>query len=401
MATVKIILNHFKAKKSGEMPVYIRIIHHRKPKYISLGIYVHPSQWNEETLRVRRSYTNSTEVNSFISTKLAEAERMAVKMATNSKRVSSRNIKEEILGKPAEDFIAFAHVQIQRLEQSEKERTAERYRSITNKLKRYLKGRSFTFDDLTVPFLHDYEAYLKSIGNDVNTIHTNLKTIRAILYTAIKEDRFPQEKNPFFRFKLKKAPTKKERLSTEEIKLIADIKLREGTNIYHTRNAFLFSYYCAGVRVGDLVQLKWENVKGILDYQMGKTKQFRRLKLVKQAQQILDIYRDDSNQLSDFIFPFLKNNVDYSDAKYLNKQISSKTTILNKHLRELSKKTGIDKKISTHIARHSFADMARKKGMKLYDISKALGHSSLSITEKYLENFDDDSLDNAMENLFD
>jgi len=45
--------------------------------------------------------------------------------------------------------------------------------------------------------------------------------------------------------------------------------------------------------------------------------------------------------------------------------------------------------------------MARKKGMKLYDISKALGDYSLSITEKYLENFDDDSLDNAMENLFD
>jgi len=326
---------------------------------------------------------------------------MAIKMTTDSKRVSSRNIKEEIMGKPAEDFIAFAHVQIQRLEQAEKERTAERYRSITNKLKRYLKGRNFTFDDLTVPFLHDYEAYLKSIGNDVNTIHTNLKTIRAILYTAIKEDRFPQEKNPFFRFKLKKAPTKKERLNTNEIKLIANLKLKEGTNIYHTRNAFLFSYYCAGIRVGDLLQLKWENVKGILDYQMGKTKQFRRLKLVKQAQQILDIYRDDSNKLSDFIFPFLKNDVDYSDTKYLNKQISSKTTILNKHLRELSRKTGIDKKISTHIARHSFADMARKKGMKLYDISKALGHSSLSITEKYLENFDDDSLDNAMENLFD
>ena len=362
MATAKLILNHFKEKKSGEMPLYIRIIHHRRSKYISLGLYVHPSQWNEETLRVRRSYTNSTEVNSFISTKLAEAERMAVKMATKSKRVTSRNIKEEILGKPAEDFIAFAQVQIQRLEQSEKERTAERYRSITNKLKRYLKGRNFTFDDLTVPFLHDYEAYLKSIGNDANTIHTNLKTIRAILYTAIKEDRFPKEKNPFFRFKLKKAPTKKERLSTEEIKLITDIKLREGTNIYHTRNAFLFSYYYAGVRVGDLVQLKWENKKGILDYQMGKTKQFRRLKLLKQAQQILDIYRDDSYQLSDFIFPFLKNDVDYSDAKYLNKQISSKTTILNKHLRELSEKTGIDKKISTHIARHSFADMVRKKG---------------------------------------
>ena len=62
------------------------------------------------------------------------------------------------------------------------------------------KGKHFTFDDFTVPFLHDYEAHLKSIGNETNTVHTNLKTLRAILYIAIREDRFPQEKNPFFKF---------------------------------------------------------------------------------------------------------------------------------------------------------------------------------------------------------
>lgn len=133
---------------------------------------------------------------------------------------------------------------------------------------------------------------------------------------------------------------------------------------------------------------------------MGKAKKFRRLKLVKQAQVVLDLYRDDSNLLTDFIFPFLKSRIDYSDGNFLKKQVSSKTTIINKNIKELSMKTGINKNISSHIARHSFADMARKKGMKLYDISKVLGHSSLSITERYLENFDDTSLDNAMDEIF-
>ena len=184
-----------------------------------------------------------------------------------------------------------------------------------------------------------------------------------------------------------------------EIEKIATIDLKPDTNLYHTRNAFLF--YCAGIRIGDLVSLKWENVVTILNYKMAKTNQYRRLKLVRQVQEKLDLYRNENNKPTDFIFPFLDNAVDYSNNKFLMKQISSKTVIINGKLKELAKKTEIPKKITSHIARHTFANLARKKGMKLYDISKALGHSSLKITEQYLSNFNNDSLDDAMDKLFD
>ena len=241
---------------------------------------------------------------------------------------------------------------------------------------------------------------MKSIGNEVNTIHTNLKTLRAILYIAIRENRFPQEKNPFFKFKLKKAPVNIERLSEEEIEKITTINLKPDTNLYHTRNAFLFSFYCAGIRVGDLIILKWKNVDGGLNYKMKKTNQYRKLKLVNQALEILNLYRNENNKPTDLIFPFLDNTVDYSNNKFLMQQISSKTSIINGKLKILARKTEINKNITSHVARHTFADLARKKGMKLYDISKALGHSSLKITEQYLANFDDDSLDDAMDKLF-
>lgn len=62
----------------------------------------------------------------------------------------------------------------------------------------------------------------------------------------------------------------------------------------------------------------------------------------------------------------------------------------------------INKTISSQIARHSFADVAGKKGIELYDISIALGHSSLRVivTEQYSATFDDNSLDNAMDKIF-
>ena len=61
---------------------------------------------------------------------------------------------------------------------------------------------------------------------------------------------------------------------------------------------------------------------------------------------------------------------------------------------------GIDKPLSTHIARHSFADVARSAGWSIYDISKALRHSSVEMTERYLKAFDTAALDDRMNELF-
>ncbi len=401
MATVKLILKHNKKEPSGLVPLYIRIIHHRKSKHISLGIKVNPiKDWDAKRQRVKKSFSNANRVNNYIANKLAEAEAYALDLSTKSKSITARRIKEEIIGRPPESYILFAEKLIKRLKQSDQERTAIRYQCVINKLERFLGSKDFTFDDFTVPFLHDYEAHLKSIGNHVNTVHTNLKTLRAILYIAIREDRFPQEKNPFFRFKLKTAPTKKERLTMEEIDKLAALELDKDSILFHCRNVFLFSFYCAGIRIGDIFQLKWQNVAANLDYQMGKTQQFRRLKIVRQAQAILDLYRTDNINPEGFVFPFLCDDTDYSDAEFLMRRLASKTTTINCYLKKLAVRAGINKTITSHIARHSFADVARQRGMKLYDISKALGHSSLSITETYLSNFDDRSLDSAMDELF-
>ena len=60
----------------------------------------------------------------------------------------------------------------------------------------------------------------------------------------------------------------------------------------------------------------------------------------------------------------------------------------------------IEKKVSMHIARHSFANIARQKNANVFDISKALGHSNLKITETYLSKFDTTSQDATMKQVF-
>jgi integrase len=101
-----------------------------------------------------------------------------------------------------------------------------------------------------------------------------------------------------------------------------------------------------------------------------------------------------------YIFPFLSDRYDYSDPMFLHNQIVAKTALINKYLKNLAKKAGINKKITTHTARHSFADIARQKTDNIYNLSKTLGHSSLKVTEAYLASFDEKAVDDTLDSVF-
>jgi integrase len=223
--------------------------------------------------------------------------------------------------------------------------------------------------------------------------------LRAIYYKAINTGIIKQENNPFFIFKLKTGKPERVRLTAAEIDLIENLDLPEGQLIWHVRNAFMFSFFCAGIRVSDILMMKWSNVSnGRLEYEMYKTKMRHSVKLVDKARKILHFYKKENSE--DYIFPFFNSEIDYSDDQFLFNQLSSKTTILNKYLKEIAQKAGINKKISTHTARHTFADLARQKDINLYNISKTLGHSKLNVTENYLASFDEKAVDDTMDEIF-
>ena len=133
---------------------------------------------------------------------------------------------------------------------------------------------------------------------------------------------------------------------------------------------------------------------------MDKTGGLKSIQIRKEIAEILVQYKNDDTEPNDYIFPMFERDIDYSNPFFLKSQISSKTAIYNKNLKDLAKLANIDKKITTHIARHTFADFARKKGAAVYDVSKALGHSSIKITESYLAKFDYDTQDVTLDKIF-
>ena len=176
------------------------------------------------------------------------------------------------------------------------------------------------------------------------------------------------------------------------------MELEDGSLLDNVRNAFLFSFYNAGIRISDILLMTWDNIKDDrLVYTMYKTNKAHSLKLKKKPLEILEKYKGNDDS---YIFPFFSDRFDYSDPMFMHNQIGAKTALINKYLKEIAKKAGVNKKVTTHTARHSFADIARQKTDNIYNLSKTLGHSSIKITEAYLATFDEKAVDDTLDSIF-
>ena len=428
---VKAILFKAKTYSDGTHPILIRLTLKRVRLYKSVGFSVPSESWdddkglvwekrpiiskrqegqlNEKKLKLLKAnygnvslLTNAKHINTNIQDSITEVNNIIQLLHVNGEDVDLKTIKEKLNPKSQGDreasFFTYAKERQDLLHNLGSIGTSRSYNSVIAKFRTYLKGKDIQFLDLNLKLLQDYEAYMVSKGLKTNTIHNNFKILRAIYYAAQKEEIVPTDKNPFFIFKLKlDSQIKKDKLTVEEIIAIEKLSLEEGSLIWHVRYCFLFSFYCAGIRVSDLLQLKWQNISSAdrIEYKMDKTGSYKSIALLPKAKAILSFYKKEERQPGDFIFPLLNTEANLHNPTILHAQLSAKTTIINKYLKTIAELAKIDKVLSSHIARHSFSDIARKRGASLYDISKLLSHSSIKITEAYLATLDIESQDTA------
>lgn len=399
MATIKPILWTHQLNKDGTYTLKIKITKNRKTRYYPTDIKITENVWDGKKIKAHKQ---KTQLNNKLNKQLADVQSKVIKWETENQLITINEIMERLKSNlRSASFIDYAENCKRELLERGQIRTHKRYKTIIKKLRTYLNNRDLSFSEFTVSFLNKYETHLISIGNRTNTIHTNIKTLRTILYKAIQEGIFPQESNPFFTFKLKKEKTEKPKLSMEQFNQIKALEIEENTLLWHVKNYFLFATYTAGIRIGDLMQLKVKNVNdGRLSYQMDKTGTYKEIAMIPQAIEILNLYNFDSKPFEAYLFPILEGVNDKTPMADTYRLISSKTALINKYLKKLAAQAAIPVNLTFHVSRHTWSEIARKKGMNLYDISKALGHSSLSITENYLKDLDTTSLDKQMQNLF-
>jgi integrase/recombinase XerD len=400
MASVKVLLMEEKINRAGEAPVYLRITKDRKPKYVSLGLRVKPQEWNADLGRVKKPHRNMAQANAFIAGKVAEAEGVMLDLQRESKFVSPVQIKSTLMGQSSESFLMYFDNHLTALERNGKISTLGKAKSAYTKLRVFLGTGDMLFDEVTVTFLKQYEAYLRDeLGNSVNTIHSNLKIFRKLINEAVREDLISSARDPFRKFKLKLTKTTKSYLTDDELGALRALPLKEGSKLWDHRNMFVFAAYTGGLRISDVLQLRWANFSGThIRITMHKTKEALPLKLPVKALEIIQSYRMNDSKGSDYIFPCLRAEVDYSDPVTLFKAISSATAYASKNVKILAKQAGIEKSISFHSSRHTFATRALTNGMAIELVSKLMGHNSINTTQIYAK-IVNSKLDEAMDAL--
>ncbi|MCC5942984.1 MAG: site-specific integrase [Balneolaceae bacterium] len=413
--SVTINLTQLKRKKTktGEIPIYIRFTENGKSWYKSTGISVLPKYWLKKDQAIRKSHPRYKKLNHELQRITNEAENKLLDLRANDKE-NAKLVKDAITKKRGNKLLNM-------MTHYEDELKNERYwewkhfKVVNKQIEDFLNSSDYdyssdiTIKDVDTKFLEDFQHYLMhGIGNKMkktgeknnspNTVRRKLRYFRGFINELIKSEKL--QKDPYLNLnKPKEQPVSKTRLTIDQIQAIENVQLKKGSNLWHARNYFLYSFYNAGIRFGDLCQLKWNNiVDDRLEYQMSKTGGRKSIKQLPVMQEILNHYRNDNTEIDDLIFPILDNFP--NDPIELLKQISSKNFIVNRDLKKVTKKAGIDSNVSFHVARHSFSQYALKNNMPLYEISKALGHSSIKITERYINSFDEDLLDKSMDKLF-
>lgn len=409
MATLSFYLK--KRKTNKERPLYLRITHNRESRYMRLDINLEEEHWNQERQVIRKSHPRHEKINRYLTVKKLDSETLLLELK-QFKPGANIDLMQKVLETGSLDgvrktgrveFLSFAEELRLGFKAQGSLQRYKNYGVVLNKLRDFWPKKKIFFEEIDVQFLRRFETHLISkYKNSVNTVGNNMKKIRRVFNVARDEEIISSEMYPFRIYKIPSKPTTKSKLSPKEIKVIEELDLKAGTRVFDSKNIFLFAYYCRGMRFGDAVTLKWKSIRdGHLDYEMRKTGKRIYLKLTDQALNILKRYRGkEKPNPNHFIFPLLDNRKDYSDKNYLTKQISSKTTLVNKYLKKIRSLTQIDENITTHIARHSFAQLANKNNIKLLDIKDMLGHSNVETTMSYLESLGDDHLNKTVEKLF-
>lgn len=153
------------------------------------------------------------------------------------------------------------------------------------------------------------------MNNHTNSIHSNIKIIRTLINDAVAEELMLVEKNPFNKIKLKGQKTSREFLLDAELEKLEGLKLKEKSMVHNHRNLYIFSAYTTGIRISDLLTMRWKNFDGEhLFFTIRKNQEDISIKLPEKSLSILAYYkslalskkRDVFIDPETYIFPFLK-----------------------------------------------------------------------------------------------
>lgn len=399
MALVSLYLRP-EVKKDGTAALTIRITKDRKSTYTYLERTIKPSDWDAEKQRVKKSHPDYKHLNAYLLKRLSEINLVTLDTETKTNYVSAVGLKAKVQPKGGTTFFSQADAYLDGLKQAGKFNQFIADGARIKYFKEFLHGNDIAFSDITIGLLERLKVYLKSerkVGE--RTVQNYMAVIRSVFGYAITNKVIERSLSPFGKdgISIKFPETTKVGVSRTDIVKLETVVL-DNPEHDHARNLWLTSYYFAGMRISDVLRLRWTDFYDArLHYTMGKNKKSGSVKIHDKALAIIDQYKHQKDKPDDFVFPDLKRVADMKDEfnvqRIINLAVSRYDKVLGKYVAPAA---GIRSKLTMHIARHTFATLAGDK-VNIQMLQKLYRHSDIKTTISYQANFIHQSADDAID----
>ncbi|HTG65010.1 MAG TPA: site-specific integrase [Flavobacterium sp.] len=388
MNTSVSILFYIKRAKTnnlGVCPIYTRVTVNAKRFEFSTNKYINPDKWSSEGNKVKGTTEEARTINShldYLKNQVLEAEKKLFKKDIN---ITSENLKNELFGLSETKRMLVPIFQDHNNKIKEligKEYapgTLERYTTSLKHTIEFLQWK-YNVSDIDITkidhaFIADYEFWLRSVRNCANnTAVKYIKNFNKIIKICLANDWL--DKDPFVNYKSKVKEVERVYLTENEIQSIIEKEFKT-ERLSLVRDIFLFSCF-TGLAYIDVKNLTKSHISYGIDGEKWifthrqKTESASKIPILPVTQMIIDKYENNPECLNeDKLLPILSNQK------------------MNAYLKEIAAVCEIEKELTFHIARHTFATtVTLTNGVPIESVSKMLGHKNLRTTQHYAKVLD-------------
>jgi len=389
--TVTIFFDNRRVKDDLTYPVKYRVTYKRVRAYYPSGIDLSEDEWKIISKTKKRELIETRELIQAGFDKVKEH----VKDLALTDEFTLEGLNNRLKGSNSDSILTAFEDRIKDLQAKGKIGTAVWYSCAKNSIEKYTT-KDIKFTDVTPTWLEKYEAHLLKEGKEYTTISINMRALRAIINNAkargiVKAGQYPFAANNNGKYQIPEGSGRKIALNTTQLIEVFKYPILPEWEKY--RDLWIFSFYCNGVNIGDLLRFKYENIQGnYLEWYRVKTKDRDKLKakiraaITEEMQAI--IYRYGNRDKRGYIFPYLTIGLTPTQERMI---IQNVTHTINKKMKKIGQALGYGD-ITTYWARHTWASISRREGVSTFSISKGMGHKNLSTTEIYLDSLSDEEI---------
>lgn len=379
--TLSFIARKARALRNGEYPIFVRITVSGQISEMNIGRSVAPENWDQKRAMSKGRSRRDLELNKYIEVVKARFLEIHNMLVREGKMVNPKTLRDHFLGtveKPKMLCDVFRQTNEHRRAEYERgdmgKATYERWVRCVAYLEEFMQLTMNVSDipvkEVTKGFVQDFEHFLrmnKKAAN--NTAVRYLRYLKNVMQYAIANKWATDD--PFLGRRFKRTVADREALTEAELKRMMDLDLKDYPRVEAVRDTFVFCCF-TGLAFCDIKSLKRSDITTDAEGNMWirkhreKTGELSIIPLLEVPRRLIEKYSDHPKVVfEDVVLPVISNQR------------------MNAYLKEVADLAKINRHLTSHIGRHTFATLSLSNHVPIESISKMLGHSDIRTTQIY------------------